>query len=586
MQRFMDLRSALEAESSGARQGQLLRDYFATASPADAAWAVALLLEGRGKRVIKRASLRRWAADAADLPLWMIDECEAMVGDLAETLALLVPSEPPPRGASSSPDNSRDSEELPFTAPDPELSWTRPLSLTTLMEALLTPLTLQHERQQRPAIVRAWSLLDTQERVFWNRLLLGGLRPSVSTPVLTSVLASQATLPASVVALRLRSLPPPDADWFRCLLRPEQPDEGVARVYPFGGVAALTMTLDELGPVSDWHCEWLRDTPRVQLIHRAGRTLLWSDHLEFLPEDLPELLAAAAQLPDGTVLEGQLDFPRPQAGATHQTAGHKTRGRPAFVVADLLEWEGRDCRSLPLRERRRMLESALSDLGSAPSQVLQSNGPVQGELFGTPAVSAGEGVVGVAGQPATVWLQLSPLVPLSDWSAAARAWERARIHGARGIILKHLDAPHAADPAVSRQYCWPVPPHRLLTVLLGLERGAMASGVGWNCTLGVWRDTKLVPVAKVPALPGKAEQDFLDDFLRTHAQGRFGPVRGVTPRLVFELAFDDLEPSPRHKCGFVLHAPRIVARHPDLSPAEAATTGTLKAFSSAGVVRT
>lgn len=578
MQRFMDLRTALEAGNSPARQGPLLRDYFTEAPPADAAWAVALLLEGRGKRVIKRASLRRWAADTADLPLWMIDECEAMVGDLAETLALLVPSEPPCPIESRFPDNLREREELPFAGPDPEVSWAGPLSLATLMEAQLTPLTLQHERQQRPAVVRVWAHLDTRERVFWNRLLLGGFRPATSIPVLTSVLASLASLPASVIALRLRALPPPDAAWFRSLLHPEGPDESVARVYPFGGLAALTVPVDALGPVSDWHCEWLRDTPRVQLIRRAGRTLLWSEHLEFLPDDFPELLAAAARLPDGTVLEGQLELPRSPDRATPQPAAHKTRNQPVFAASDLLEWEGRDCRSLPLRERRRMLESVLSDLSSVSAQVPQSSGPVQGELFGTPALSAGEGVVGVAGEPATPWLQIAPSVAVPEWPAATRAWEQARSHGARGLILKHLDAPHACDPSVSRQCSWPVPPHRLLTVLLGLERAAMAAGVGWTCTLAVWCDAKLVPVAKVPALPDEAEQGFLDDFLRTHPQGRFGPVRGVTPLLVFELAFDDLEPSSRHKCGFVLRAPRIAARRPDLAPPSAATTDDLRSL--------
>ena len=523
MRRFSRLYAAIDATTKTSVKTAALEAYFREAPPADAAWALYFLAGGRLKRLVNTRQLREWAGELSATPSWLVDECYDAVGDLAETVALLL--------------DGLDGDR-------------RIWSLHELVEKRLQPLADADEATRRRLLETTWRELDGDERFVWNKLITGAFRVGVGRGLVVRALARVAGLEPSQIAHRLAGDWTPSAAAFRRLLDPEvEPDEP-GRPYPFFLASSLDGEPSELGSVQDWAAEWKWDGIRAQLIRRRGTTLIWSRGEELVTDRFPEVREAAGALPDGTVLDGELlawsgDAPRPFADLQRRL-GRKKVGRTllervpvVFMAYDLLEVDGHDLRRRPLDERRHAMED----------------------------------VVSAADTPR---LRVSPRIRADSWTDLAGLRGTARDCGVEGLMLKRTSSPYRAGRPRGDWWKWKVDPLSVDAVMVYAQRGhGRRASLYTDFTFAVWDGDELVPVAKAYSGLTDAEIREVDRWVRRHIVERFGPVRRVEPELVFELAFEGIRRSPRHKAGLALRFPRIARWRRDKRAGEADTLGSL-----------
>lgn len=548
MRAFHQLFTELDRTTRTADKVAALEKYFRAAPPADAAWALWFLSGQRLKRAVKTIHLRQWAAEAAGLPIWMLEECYEHVGDLGETLALLLPDNP---GAT-------------------------PLSLAQLAEQRLRPLVGASEARQRELLRQTWAELNTSQRFLWHKLIMGNFRVGVSRALLIRALAQIAGVDAAVMTHRLMGEWRPTAEDFVRLLSGENDGDDPAKPYPFHLASPLEGEASALGDVRDWQCEWKWDGIRAQLIRRAGQVVLWSRGEEIITSGFPEIAEVATALPDGTVLDGEvlawreerpLTFARLQRRLNRREAGAslQTEVPVVFMAYDLLETDGVDWRERPLRERRAALAEIVERAKTAPRP--KRHVAVQGDLFDLEPLDPAA--------PATA-LRLSGEVAVASWDHVARRWHEARQLGTEGLMLKHRESSYGVGRQRGVWWKWKVAPFLCDAVLIAAQPGhGRRATLFTDYTFGVWSGKDLVPVAK--AYSGLTDEEIaeVDAFVRANITGRFGPVRSVNAELVFELAFEGVAPSSRHKSGLALRFPRIHRWRRDKPPREADTLETL-----------
>jgi DNA ligase-1 len=527
MRAFAELYAALDETTRTSEKVAALARYFATAPPADAAWALYFLSGRKPGQVIGSRRLSEWAIEAAGVPVWLFEECYDAVGDFAETVALLL-------------------ADTPLAAAG------APAGLALWVEERLLPLREADEATRRAAVLRAWSELDQPRRFLWNKLITGGFRVGVSRQLVVRALAQVSGVEDTVIAHRLMGDWTPSADWYRALLAAERADADVSRPYPFFLAHPLDDDPASLGAVEEWQAEWKWDGIRAQLIRRVGRCFLWSRGEELITERFPELAEAAARLPDGTVLDGELlpfrDGTVLPFNQLQRRIGRKQLTRRilaevpvALFAYDLLEVDGRDLRGAPLRERRTRLEQILH-----------------------------------AGNDA---IRLSPLVAGSTWDELAAARERSREVNAEGLMLKRRVSPYRVGRVRGDWWKWKVAPYTVDAVLIYAQRGSgKRASLYTDYTFGVWDGDTLVPFARAYSGLTDAEIREVDAFVRRNTVNQFGPVRTVRPELVFELAFEGLQPSNRHKAGIAVRFPRILGWRRDKPPPEADTLEMVRAM--------
>ena len=559
MRLFAELVLALDRATSPAGKVAALGRYFHAAPPADAAWGLWLLTGRRVKRAVTTAELRPWAAEAAGLPNWLVEECIQQVGDVSEALALLLPDP----GADAG---------VPTSA----------LPLAHLIEHRLLPLTGASEADRKAGVQTTWNQLDTPERILWHRLLTGTFRPGLSSSLLAQALAGLAGVPATVMTARLAGEWNPGAGDLARLLSGLTAADNATLPHPFHlagswgvrpptgadrptagepAAAQAAALANTLGPVDGWICEWKWDAPRAQLLRREGRTVIWSRRGEMLTDSFPALTAAARALPEGAVLDGML---LPSAAGASSPAER----RPEFLAFDLLEADGVDRRPEPLSARRGLLEELLAASADQFRQTQACEQPprwTQADLFGAAESSAATATV-LAPWP----IRLSPLLEVSTWADVVLMHEQARSAGAGGVMLKRRDSRYAAGRPEGAWWKWDAAPLTCHAVLVAAQPApAGQPGAFAEYTFAVWRGLELVPVARAHAGLSEEQTEKLNSFVRKNTTGKFGPVRAVNPLLVFELAFAGIEPSTRHKSGLALRDPRIARAIPEKQPAEA-----------------
>ncbi len=552
MRAFARLFTALDRTTRTSEKVAALERHFRETPPADAVWGLWFLSGQRLKRAVKTAHLRQWVAEVAELPVWLVEECYEHVGDLAETLALLLPANPSP-------------------SPPP---------LAQLVERRLLPLAHATETGQREILRATWAELDTTQRFLWHKLITGNFRVGVSRALLVRALANLAGVEPPVIAhLLLAQWSPTPGDFAR-LMSGENSSGEPARPYPFYLASPLEGEPCALGDVADWQVEWKWDGIRAQLIRRRGEAVLWSRGEEIVTTAFPEIAEAARALPDGTVLDGELlawrgDSPLPfaqlQRRLNRRVAGLSLRREVpvVFMAYDLLESEGQDARGWPLAQRRRDLEQvmarALEALTNDDSAVRDS-ALIQGDLFvsRTPAETS----------PAV--LRISPVLSVAAWEEVAKLQEQARATSAEGLMLKRRDSAYGTGRQRGNWWKWKVAPFTCDAVLVAAQPGhGRRATLFTDYTLAVWQGSELVPVAKAYSGLTDDEIDLVDALVRANTTGRFGPVRAVRPELVFELAFEGIARSTRHKAGLGLRFPRIARWRHDKKPAEADSVETL-----------
>ncbi|MEJ2522586.1 MAG: ATP-dependent DNA ligase [Gammaproteobacteria bacterium] len=523
MRDFSRLYEALDATTSTNRKVQAMVDYFSTAPAADAAGAAWVLSGRRLKRLVGPAELRRWLCAESGLPAWLVEESYAAVGDLAETVGLLAAGRSDPGGA--------DTE----------------LGLARWVEERLLGLRGLEAGEREEAVRRWWRALTPEAAFLLTKLLTGALRVGVSQTLVARALAEHAGLPRPVIVHRLMGDWTPSESFWRGLLDPETRSEDEARPYPFFLASPLeTGEAGEpasLGDRQDWQAEWKWDGIRAQLVRR-NEVYLWSRGEELITGVFPEVAERAAELPPGVVLDGELlawkEGVLPFASLQRRLGRKRVSARlreevpVLFLAYDLLELDGRDQRDLPLAERRRHLEALAGKFPAA--------------------------------------IGLSPVLDADDWSALARSRAESRPRGVEGLMLKRLESAYGVGRRRGSWWKWKVDPWTVDAVMLYAQAGhGRRASLYTDYTFAVRHGDELVPVAKAYSGLEDREITELDRWIRRNTVERFGPVRAVRPEQVFELAFEGIAPSSRHKSGVALRFPRIARWRRDLGPADADT---------------
>lgn len=527
MRHFTELCEALEIARSADRKLGLLRGYFRSAPPSDAAWALYLLSGERLRRGASSALLRSWCAEETGLPSWLVDECHEHVGDLAEALALLLPDRP---GAVSE-------------------------SLSGVLSRCVLPLPGLPEGEKRERIRDLWSRGSAGERRIALKLLTGGFRIGVARGTVLRAVALEFGSDPAVLAHRLMGGWSPSAEAWDALRTGEEPGSGPGRPYPFLLAHSFEGLIERLEPPEEWAVEWKWDGARAQLIRRSGGTLLWSRGEELLSGSFPELVQSALWLPEGSVLDGEIVVMEP---GTDRPRGFRDLQRrlnrkrpgpgllrelPAMLIAwDLLEEGGVDLRARPLGERRARLEGLLEE-------------------------------------PGIPGIRISPIfLPRSSGDFAALR-DRAAEVGAEGIMIKHLQGPYPGGRPKGNWWKWKLDPFRVDAVLLYARHGhGRRAGLLTDFTLGVWDEGTLVPLASAYSGLTESELREIDRWIRRNTVERFGPVRSVQPGLVFEVAFEGIQPSTRHRSGLAVRFPRLARWRKDLSPEQADTLQSVRSL--------
>jgi DNA ligase-1 len=523
MKAFADLYTELDETTKTSEKVDALARYFSHASAADAAWAVYFLIGRKPRQVVPSKLIRTWAIEEGGISEWLFAESYDAVGDIAETIALLLPS----------PAQSSD------------------LPLHQWVERLLA-MRNAGETAQHDALVGAWREMDQTQRFVWNKLISGAFRVGVSQQLVIRALARVSGVDTGVVAHRLMGDWEPTPTFFEQLCAIETKDADISQLYPFCLAHALEGTPDELGDVTEWQVEWKWDGIRAQLIRREGQSFLWTRGEELVTERYPEIMTVAEMLPDGTVIDGELlpwkeGAPLPFA-QMQKRIGRKSLSRkilsevPVVLVAfDLLEHDGRDIRQTELRRRRNLLEE----------------------------------LVAITAQPGR--LTVSPIVRGASWEELIEARATSREHHAEGLMLKRLSSPYRVGRQRGDWWKWKIHPFTVDAVLTAAQPGSgKRASLFTDYTFAVWDEGRLVTIAK--AYSGLTDEEIrqVDSFVRKNTLEKFGPVRMVKPELVFELAFEGIQRSTRHKAGIAVRFPRISRWRHDKKADEADTLAMMK----------
>jgi DNA ligase-1 len=561
VRRFADLYDAIDRTTSTNAKVTALAGYLASAPPADAAWALFFLTGRRLKRLLPSRLLHRWTLELTGLPEWLVEECYGAVGDFAEAIALLLDRRLAPLAVEDlqrSAASAASAGQLPFAEAvaehdDEETD----LTLAEWLEQRILPLRDADDETRRVRVMMWWSRLERRELFLLNKLLTGEFRVGVSHTLVVRAVAQLISLPAPIVEHRLMGSWEPSAEAWMTLTGPEGPEDDPSRPYPFCLASPLNdAEVASLGAREAWLAEWKWDGIRAQLIHRAGQVFLWSRGEELITERFPEIALAARSLPDGTVLDGEVlayrdGLPRPFSDL-QQRIGRQRRVREVaadipvvFLAYDVLEDRGVDTRATPLSERRALL---LALLAGADLQV---------------------------GPPSA--LRISEELTAPTWDALGELRRESRARFVEGVMLKRWTSPYRPGRRRGDWWKWKIDPFTMDAVLIYAQPGSgRRASLFTDYTFAVWRGGELVPVAKAYSGLSDDEIDELDRWIRRHTVERFGPVSAVEPVHVFELGFEAIARSSRHKSGLAVRFPRMLRWRRDKKPADADTLETLE----------
>ncbi|MFL1548661.1 ATP-dependent DNA ligase [Pseudomonas sp. D47] len=540
MKAFAELYANLDATTSSNAKLTALQAYFRQAPPEDAAWAVYFLSGGRPRQLVPTRLLRDMATEASGIEPWLFEESYQSVGDLAETISLLLP-------------------ESTYTSQDGLAVW---LEEKLLPLRGLPPLELA---ERLPAL---WAQLDQPSLMVCIKLITGSFRVGVSKLLVTRALAAMADLDSKRVAQRLVGYTDlsnrPTAEGYLKLIAAESSDEHAQRggqPYPFFLAHGLSQPVEQfdalLGSPADWQVEWKWDGIRAQLVKREGRLWVWSRGEELVTERFPELHSLVSGLPDGTVIDGEIVVWKASVqpfALLQQRIGRKTLSKkiledaPVAVLAyDLLEHQGADWRNRTQAERRAQLEQVIA----------QCKQPV---------------------------LLPSPLLTGTSWADLAQQREDSRRLGVEGMMLKAKDGLYGVGRTkdMGVWWKWKVDPFSVDAVLIYAQRGhGRRASLYSDYTFAVWdgppgTERTLVPFAKAYSGLTDEEMRKVDAIVRKTTVEKFGPVSSVTPSMVFELGFEGITLSKRHKSGIAVRFPRMLRWRQDKAVDEADNLGTLQ----------
>ncbi|MEJ7644589.1 MAG: ATP-dependent DNA ligase [Chryseolinea sp.] len=522
MKRFSQLFTALEQTTKTLDKIKALIYYFENAADGDKLWAIAILSHRRPKRTVNATLLATWATELSALPGWLFEESYHVVGDLAETITLVLPA--------------------PTDTSDHTLTY-----WINFIKDLET-LSIEAKREQ---ILMAWMKLDAADRFVFNKLITGSFRIGVSQLLMVKALAQHAGVKENIVAHRLMGNWSPVENTYSELVLSEETQDH-SRPYPFYLAYALEEDVETLGDPGDWQAEWKWDGIRGQVIVRNNTLFVWSRGEELVTDKYPEYASFLDVLPDGVVLDGEilpfrdgepLTFNVLQTRIGRKVLSPKIlKDAPvAFMVYDIVEYEGVDIRHWRMDERRSKLV----------------------EICG-------------AGHPALI---LSPVISFNTWEELRSERGRARELLSEGIMLKRKDSIYRDGRRRGDWWKWKIDPRTIDAVMIYAMSGhGRRANLYTDYTFAVWSGDQLVPFTKAYSGLTDAEIREVDRWIRQHTIEKFGPVRSVAPELVFEIAFEGIAKSGRHKSGVALRFPRIARWRKDKPVREANTLEDLMAM--------
>lgn len=509
MKLFTELYTELDQTNKTNEKVEAMRFYFERAGKNDAAWAFYFLSGRKPRQIVPSAKLRAWAIEAAGIPEWLYLESRDTVGDSAETIALLLP-------------NNTDVDETP---------------LNILVEQRLLPLRGAAEEIQKAEVLDAWSRMNYSQRLVYNKLISGSFRVGVSQQLAVRALSQLSEIPSDIITHRAMGEWEPTPEFFTQLLNPEMgtDETPIARPFPFHLAHQMDFSPSDLGSSAHWQAEWKWDGIRAQIIKRKDEVFAWSRGEDLITERFPEIASAAANLPNGTVLDGEI-LPWKDGKVLPFTELQKRIGRKnlsARILAevpvvlecyDLLEYEGRDIRSLEFKTRREFLVNIIEGLDDESRK----------------------------------YIRVTPSVEAANWDDLAVIREKSRSLGVEGFMLKRRESPYRTGRHRGDWWKWKIDPLTVDAVLIYAQKGTgKRANLFTDYTFAVWKDSILVPFAKAYSGLTDAEIRKVDRYVRSNTIETFGPVRSVTPKLVFEIAFEALQRSTRHKSGVAVRFPRI-----------------------------
>lgn len=523
MKAFAEMITLLGTSTKTNEKLELLSNYFANANDADKVWVIALFSGRRPRRIVSSALLKQWCREITNLPEWLFDESYHTVGDLAESIALMLP------------------EANEENVSNNSLSW--------FIENLAA-LEKNNDEEKKQFVISNWMKMNKDERFVFNKLLTGNFRIGVSQKTIVNALAKTVELESNVIAHRISGNWDPATISFSDLLSNGDTTD-YSKPYPFYLAYAVNGKIEDLGYEEEWQAEWKWDGIRGQLIKRNDEIFVWSRGEELMTDKFPEYHSLVNLLPNGIVLDGEIipsvdGKPLPFAllqtriGRKNITKKNLQEVPISFFAYDILEYEGEDIREQPLTERRKLLEKVIAEINH-PSVLL------------------------------------SEIIKFPSWDALSELRTHSRDNGAEGMMLKRKSSSYQVGRKVGDWWKWKIDPLVIDAVMIYAQKGSgRRSNLYTDYTFAVKDGEKLVSFAK--AYSGLTDKEFaqVDYFVKSNSLEKFGPVRTVKPELVFEIAFEGIAASNRHKSGVALRFPRINRWRRDKKPDEINTLEDLK----------
>lgn len=525
MRNFAQLYADLDETNKTNEKVALLSAYMQNADDGDRMWALALLSGRRPKRTVGTTKLKEWACAFANIDFWLFEECYSIVGDLAETITLILPPPIP----------SRSNETLSY--------WVNYIRSIDKLD----------EDAAREKIQQAWTLLSQSERFAFNKLITGGFRIGVSQTLVGRAISNFTGITPNVIAHRLMGKWTPDTTTFDELLLQERHDDDLSKPYPFCLAYQIDVPLESLGAPAEWQAEWKWDGIRGQIIKRNSQFFIWSRGEELVTDKFPELQELQALLPDGVVLDGEImpykdgqvlgfNILQTRLGRKNITKKILADAPVAFFAYDMIEFNGYDLREKSLAERRALLEQLLKEVNHAA-------------------------------------LIESPTVEFSSWDDLGEKRKLSRSMLSEGIMLKQKNSIYEVGRKKGHWWKWKVDPYSIDAVLIYAQAGhGRRANLYTDYTFALWQGELLVPFAKAYSGLTDKEIEEVDAIVKKTTKEKFGPVRSVTPTLVFELGFEGINISTRHKSGIAVRFPRILRWRTDKKVEDANTLDDLKAL--------
>lgn len=581
MKQFAELIRAIDGTNKTTLKVAALTTYFNTAPEEDKLWTIAILSHRRPKRPVNTTLMREWATSISGVPMWLFEESYHIVGDLAETIALILPT-------TSEPSDK---------------------SLSQIIHELIA-LRKKTDEEKKEYLQENWLKLNYYERFAFNKIMTGGFRIGVSQKLMTRALAASTGIDQDVLAHKLMGSWTGENTTFQELVYEDNEVAMRGKLYPFYLAYAVEDEVANLGDVNNWSAEHKWDGIRSQTIIRAGELFVWSRGEELVTDKYPEFQKFLDVIPNGTVIDGEIlpykdgqimNFNDLQTRIGRKTVGKKLLADvPVVVVAyDLLEWEGKDIRDMPFIERRKLLEELVEAVKDGvpyehsvsdkaiPQQVRNHKSGYDVSLSAVENRSDSSNLSSKLVSPlgkspqdnGAIPLMLSETMHFNTWEEVAAERNKAEERRSEGLMLKKKDSPYLVGRKKGDWWKWKLDPFSVDAVLTYAMRGhGRRANLFTDYTFGLWQDGELVTFAK--AYSGLTDAEFrkVDAWIKKNTLERFGPVRSVTPHHVFEIAFEGIAPSKRHKSGVATRFPRIVRWRTDKPIEEANTLDDLKAL--------